>query len=267
MQAIGLLPGAADGSWQQPFDLIGVTAAQPDEWVFSNKEKSLTLKQWDQFVVSSGVQSERAVIDDAEIVFVGYGIQAPEYDWDDFKGQDLTGKVLLIMNNDPDWDPELFAGDAMEARAKALADKTFELVSFLTDIMGVTRVEATYDGTVTYHDACAGLRELAIKDQPRKLLASVDGLRLEEMADTDTCCGFGGAFCVKYPEISNAMVGDKTDAIAKTGADLVLAGDLGCLMNIAGKLARVNSPIAARHVAEVLAGMTDAPAIAAPDKP
>jgi len=111
MQAIGLLPGAADGSWEQPFDLIGVTAAQPDEWVFSKDEKSLTLKQWDQFIVSSGVQSERAVIDNAEIVFVGYGIQAAEYDWDDFKGQDLTGKVLLIMNNDPDWDPELFAGE------------------------------------------------------------------------------------------------------------------------------------------------------------
>ena len=111
MEAMGLLPGAADGSWEQPFDLIGVTSEQPGEWVFSNDEKSLTLKQWDQFIVASGVQSERAVIENAEIVFVGYGIQAPEYDWDDFKGQDLTGKVLLIMNNDPDWDPELFDGE------------------------------------------------------------------------------------------------------------------------------------------------------------
>ncbi len=111
MDAMGLLPGAADGSWEQPFDLIGVTSEQPGEWVFSNDEKSLTLKQWDQFIVASGVQSERAVIENAEIVFVGYGIQAPEYGWDDFKGQDLTGKVLLIMNNDPDWDPELFEGE------------------------------------------------------------------------------------------------------------------------------------------------------------
>ena len=111
MEAMGLLPGAADGSWEQPFDLIGVTSEQPGEWVFSNDEKSLTLKQWDQFIVASGVQSERAVIENAEIVFVGDGIQAPEYDWDDFKGQDLTGKVLLIMNNDPDWDPELFEGE------------------------------------------------------------------------------------------------------------------------------------------------------------
>ena len=94
MDAMGLLPGAADGSWEQPFDLIGVTSEQPGEWVFSNDEKSLTLKQWDQFIVASGVQSERAVIENAEIVFVGYGIQAPEYDWDDFKGQDLTGKEI-----------------------------------------------------------------------------------------------------------------------------------------------------------------------------
>ena len=111
MQEIGLVPGAADGSWEQPFDLIGVTSAQPEEWVFNHDNGSMTLQQWDQFIVSSGVQSEHASIDDAEIVFVGYGIQAPEYDWDDFKGQDLSGKVLLIMNNDPDWDPELFAGE------------------------------------------------------------------------------------------------------------------------------------------------------------
>ena len=111
MQALGLLPGAADGSWEQPFDLIGVTSDQPAQWLFRHDEASLTLQQWDQFIVSSGVQSEHAAIEDAEIVFVGYGIQAPEYEWDDFKGQDLTGKVLLIMNNDPDWDPELFAGE------------------------------------------------------------------------------------------------------------------------------------------------------------
>lgn len=111
MEGMGLLPGAADGSWEQHFDLIGVSSEQPDEWVFGNEEKSLTLKQWDQFIVSSGVQSEHAAIENAEVVFVGYGIQAPEYDWDDFKGEDLTGKVLLIMNNDPDWDPDLFAGE------------------------------------------------------------------------------------------------------------------------------------------------------------
>jgi hypothetical protein len=111
LSKLGLEPGAADGSWEQPFDLIGITAGQPPEWTFSKGDTSLTLKQWDQFIVGSGVQAEKAAISDAEVVFVGYGIQAPEYDWDDFKGQDLKGKVLLIMNNDPDWDPKLFGGE------------------------------------------------------------------------------------------------------------------------------------------------------------
>jgi Zn-dependent M28 family amino/carboxypeptidase len=111
LEKLGLEPGAEDGSWEQPFDLVGVTAAQPDEWMFSRDDKSVTLKQWDEFIVHSGVQAERAEVENAEIVFVGYGIQAPEYDWDDFKGQDLSGKVLMIMNNDPDWDADLFAGE------------------------------------------------------------------------------------------------------------------------------------------------------------
>ena len=111
MQELGLEPGAADGSWEQPFDLVGVNAGQPDTWTFSGHGKSMTLQQWEQFIVSSGVQQESVAIEDAELVFAGYAIQAPEYDWDDFKGMDLTGKVLLIMNNDPDWDADLFAGE------------------------------------------------------------------------------------------------------------------------------------------------------------
>ena len=111
MQEIGIEPGAADGSWEQPFELVGVNAAQPDEWAFAGHDQSMTLKQWDQFIVRSGVQSDKVEVSDAEVVFVGYGIQAPEYDWDDYKGVDLNGKILLMMNNDPDWDPELFAGD------------------------------------------------------------------------------------------------------------------------------------------------------------
>ncbi len=111
MKAIGLEPGAADGSWEQPFDLVGVNASQPDSWTFEGHGKSLTLDQWEQFIVSSGMQEERVEVDDAELVFVGYGIQAPEYDWDDYKGADLRGKILVMMNNDPDWDPELFEGE------------------------------------------------------------------------------------------------------------------------------------------------------------
>ena len=111
LAALGLQPGAEDGSWDQSFELVGVNASQPDSWTFEGHGKSMTMKQWDQFIVGSAVQKERATINEAEIVFVGYGIQAPEYDWDDYKGVDLKGKVLLMMNNDPDWDPELFAGE------------------------------------------------------------------------------------------------------------------------------------------------------------
>ena len=113
----------------------------------------------------------------------------------------------------------------------------------------------------TYHDACAGLRELGIKQQPRLLLQSVRGLELTELASPEVCCGFGGTFCVKYPEISTRMVEDKAADIAATGADVVLAGDLGCLMNIAGRLSRLGSPITARHIAEVLAGGPRVPPI------
>lgn len=162
--------------------------------------------------------------------------------------------------------PQMLAGDpAWADRATALAEKTFELVSFLTDVRGVTRIEAKVSALATYHDSCSGLRSLGVKAQPRALLESVEGLTLTEMADSEICCGFGGAFCVKYPEISNEMVGKKAQNIAKTGADLVLAGDLGCLLNMSGKLTRTEDelgrPIRARHVAEVLAGMCDGPAI------
>ncbi len=158
--------------------------------------------------------------------------------------------------------PELFHGDPnWLPKANALADKTHELVSFLTDVLGLDKVDARFEGAVTYHDSCAGLRELGVREQPRRLLASVQGLELKEMEDRDVCCGFGGAFCVKYPDISNVIVGKKAKAVAATGASTLLAGDLGCLMNIAGKLQREGTTVQVRHVAEVLAGMADAPAI------
>ncbi len=158
--------------------------------------------------------------------------------------------------------PALFDDDpGLRAKAEALAERTHELVSFLTDVRGVERVAARYEGQVTYHDACSGLRELGIKSQPRALLASVDGLSLREMADSEVCCGFGGTFCVKYPDISNQMVGEKAAAVEDSGADTLLAGDLGCLINMAGKLARQGSSVRVRHVAEVLADAADGPAI------
>jgi L-lactate dehydrogenase complex protein LldE len=161
--------------------------------------------------------------------------------------------------------PTLFGGDpALQKRAQALAARTYELVSFLTDVRGVARVAARFDGTITYHDSCSGLRELGVKQQPRKLLVTVEGLRLVELPGAEICCGFGGTFCIKYPAISDKIVSEKTADIAATGAGTLLAGDLGCLLNMAGKLQREGRPIAARHVAEVLAGMTDAPGIGEP---
>jgi L-lactate dehydrogenase complex protein LldE len=153
--------------------------------------------------------------------------------------------------------PQLFDDDPnLRARADALAAKTFELISFLTDVRGLTRPAARYrGGPVTYHDSCSGLRELGIKEQPRRLLDAV-GATVTEMADPEVCCGFGGTFCVKYPDISVRMVSDKTADIAATRAETVLAGDLGCLLNIAGRLKREGHATQARHIAEVLAGMT-----------
>jgi L-lactate dehydrogenase complex protein LldE len=158
--------------------------------------------------------------------------------------------------------PELFAGDPnWKARADGFAAKTYELVSFLTDVRGMTRVQAHFNAVVTYHDACSGLRELEIHAQPRRLLGTVQGLTLAEMPDCDVCCGFGGTFCVKYPDISNAIVAKKAANVRASGAHTLLAGDLGCLMNIAGKLQREGSPIQVRHIAEVLAGFIDEPGI------
>ncbi len=159
-----------------------------------------------------------------------------------------------LLANDPQW----------AERAQKLADKTHELISFLTDIMGVEAVASRFEGTVTYHDSCAGLRELSIHDQPRRLLDTVDGLHLRELPDADVCCGFGGTFCVKYPDISNRMVETKIEQVIETGADTLLAGDLGCLMNMAGKLQRQRQGVRVRHVAEVLADMGDKPAIGEP---
>jgi L-lactate dehydrogenase complex protein LldE len=156
-----------------------------------------------------------------------------------------------LFSDEPDW----------QRRAEALSAKTFELVSFLTDVLGVTAVKARHAGSVTYHDSCSGLRELGIQAQPRRLLKTVEGLELKELVEADVCCGFGGTFCVKYPDISNAIVEKKTVRVAESGAETLLAGDLGCLMNMAGKLKREGRATKTRHVAEVLAGMTDMPAI------
>jgi len=159
--------------------------------------------------------------------------------------------------------PELFAeGSADHAAAMELASRTHELVSFLTRVLKIDKVEAQFAARATYHDSCSGLRELGVKAEPRRLLASVEGLSLHEMTDSEVCCGFGGTFCVKYPDISDKMLEKKIRNIQATGADTLIAGDLGCLMNMAGKLKRQGSTIKVRHVAEVLAGDMETPPIA-----
>ncbi|MEM7619599.1 MAG: (Fe-S)-binding protein [Pseudomonadota bacterium] len=170
--------------------------------------------------------------------------------------------------------PELLAEDKVwSEKANTLSKKVFELTSFLVDILDVKDVQANCAQSVTYHDSCAGLRELKIKQQPRQLLNSVQDLSLREMPDSEVCCGFGGTFCVKYSDISNSIVQRKADRVLETGADIVLAGDMGCLMNIAGKLSKdkcltkEGKPIAVRHVAEVLANMTDESFICEGGKP
>lgn len=159
---------------------------------------------------------------------------------------------------------KLFADDdAWHAKADDLAARTFELTDYLAAHLDLNDTGAVFDGSATYHDSCAGLRELGVKKQPRHLLASVDGLTLNELKESEACCGFGGLFSIKYPDVSGAIVDKKADRVEATNSDLLLGGDLGCLMNMAGKLKRRGSKVRVFHIAEVLANMTDEPAIGA----
>ncbi|WP_374338296.1 (Fe-S)-binding protein [Methyloversatilis sp.] len=155
--------------------------------------------------------------------------------------------------------PDLFADEPdWRARAEALAAKTFELTQFLVDVAGVTEVPGTFSGSVTYHDSCSGLRELGVKRQPRALLDAVPGIKLIEMRECEECCGFGGLFSVKYPDISGAIVQRKCEAIRGSGAYAVALGDLGCMMNIEGRLRRSGDELTrVIHIAELLAGDVD----------
>jgi L-lactate dehydrogenase complex protein LldE len=152
--------------------------------------------------------------------------------------------------------PVLFAHDpATRARAEGLAARTYELTDFLVSVLGVERVPGDFRGTVTYHDSCSGLRELGVKAQPRALLATMAGVELKEMAASEECCGFGGTFAVKYGDISTRIVDRKCDDIGATGADAVVLGDLGCMLNIEGRLRRRGDErTRVLHVAELLAG-------------
>ncbi|MCW8885061.1 MAG: (Fe-S)-binding protein [Motiliproteus sp.] len=151
-----------------------------------------------------------------------------------------------LFEGQPDW----------QSKAQQLADKTYELLSFLVDVCQYDPQGVELEGTFTYHDSCTGYRSLGVYEQPRKMLSNVEGLEHKPLHGHSECCGFGGTFCVKYSEISNAIVEEKTEHIVETEADYLLGGDMGCLMNMAGKLNREgHKEIKALHTAEVLAGM------------
>jgi L-lactate dehydrogenase complex protein LldE len=151
--------------------------------------------------------------------------------------------------------PELFRSDPRWlARARAVGQRTYELSEYLVDVLEIVDVGAVYTGTATYHDSCHLLRGLGVREQPRQLIRNVHGLRLIEMHDSDRCCGFGGAFAVKYPRISTAMLENKIANLSATGADLLVGCDIGCLMNIHGYLHRTGSLCRTMHLAELLAG-------------
>jgi L-lactate dehydrogenase complex protein LldE len=149
---------------------------------------------------------------------------------------------------------ELFAGQPQwQQRAAEIGRRTFEFTQFLVDILGVDALESRYQGKVTYHDSCHLLRGLGVAKQPRQLIRNITGVELIEMTDSDYCCGFGGTFSVKYPEISTAMVDKKIENIVASGADIVTGCDISCLMNIQGRLSRKGSPVQVLHIAQLLA--------------
>lgn len=151
---------------------------------------------------------------------------------------------------------ELFEDVAWRARARALAERTHELSAFLVNRLGVVDVGATFPGRLTWHDACHGLRDLGLKSEPRQLLRHVREAELVELPNAESCCGFGGTFSVKHPEISVAMLDEKVEAIERAGVDAVVSGDASCLMQIGGRLSRRGSSVRALHLADILASTT-----------
>jgi L-lactate dehydrogenase complex protein LldE len=184
---------------------------------------------------NSGSQSEAAVLA-KRFVSIFDGFEA---------GVSPSGSCVAMVRT--------FYGDLLGARPP-LADRVFEFSEFLVNRLGLTDVGARFEGRVTYHDSCHLLRELRVEKEPRQLLRAVKGLELVELNDGPTCCGFGGTFSIKFPDVSAAMAVDKVAAIERTGAQWVVAGDAGCLMHIGGMLTRRGSPVKTMHLAELLGG-------------
>lgn len=152
-----------------------------------------------------------------------------------------------LFEDNPEW----------QSKAMDLSHRCYEFTKFLHDVSKNTSFPVKHKGSITYHDSCSSLREINNKEQIRNLINTNENLNLIELEDSETCCGFGGTFCVKYPEISEHMVNDKVASIVATGAEILASADMGCLLNIAGRLKRLNKPIKVFHIAELLAGETD----------
>lgn len=149
---------------------------------------------------------------------------------------------------------DLFQDDeGWRERSENIAAKTHELAGFLVNVLKIVDVDARTSGRYTWHDACHGLRELQLRDEPRVLLKNVKGLEFVEMTNADVCCGFGGTFSVKYPEISSGILDNKIESIERASVDAVVSGDASCLMQIGGRLSRLGSKVKTMHLAEVLA--------------
>lgn len=150
--------------------------------------------------------------------------------------------------------PELFSDEPQwRERAEAIAARTHELSSFLIRVLEIEDVGASWQGRLTWHDACHGLRDLNIRHEPRRLIRNVRGAEFVELDNAESCCGFGGTFSVKYPEISLAILDQKIEAIEKAGVQAVVSGDASCLMQIGGRLSRKGSKVRVMHLAELLA--------------
>jgi L-lactate dehydrogenase complex protein LldE len=160
-------------------------------------------------------------------------------------GGQLKVHFIELFKDDPD----------LKARAESLAAHTYELTDFLANVLQIDRLDSDFRGRITYHDSCCGLRELGVSAQPRRLLGLLPGVQLSEMNDCTQCCGFGGTFAIKYGDVSGAIVEEKCSNIRASGAEAVVLGDLGCMLNIEGRLRR-NGDETTRvlHVAQVLAG-------------
>lgn len=164
--------------------------------------------------------------------------------------------------------PEILKKDAkFAARATALAAKTYELMQFLVDVRGLADLDVNFDGTLAYHDSCSSLREMGVQEQPRKLLQSLSGMQICELKESQVCCGFGGLFAAKYPDISERMADDKVADAVASGAKTLTGGDLGCLLHLAGRMKRRGIEMDVRHAAEILVGDRSPPLGQNPKKP